>query len=49
MTTEQLLKAEQRAAEWMKKTKKMPPSSIEILPTPPAPDLERRISHNDCR
>ena len=29
MTMDQLLEAEQRAAEWMKKTKKIPPVSIE--------------------
>jgi DNA-binding NarL/FixJ family response regulator len=29
MTMDQLLEAEQRAAEWMKKTKKIPPASIE--------------------
>ncbi|MGA8489371.1 MAG: hypothetical protein WB711_03050 [Terriglobales bacterium] len=32
MTMEQLLEAEQRAAEWMRKAKKMPPSSIEDSP-----------------
>jgi len=32
MTMEQLLEAEQRAAEWMRKSKKMPPSSIENPP-----------------
>jgi len=32
MTMEQLLEAEQRAAEWMRKTKKIPPSSIENPP-----------------
>jgi two-component system nitrate/nitrite response regulator NarL len=32
MTMEQLLEAEQRAAEWMRKTKKIPPSSIENSP-----------------
>ena len=32
MTMEQLLEAEQRAAEWMRKGKKMPPSSIENPP-----------------
>jgi len=32
MTMEQLLEAEQRAAEWMRKTKKIPPSSIEDPP-----------------
>ena len=32
MTMEQLLEAEQRATEWMRKTKKMPPSSIENPP-----------------
>jgi hypothetical protein len=32
MTMEQLLEAEQRAAEWMRKTKKIPPSSIEDSP-----------------
>jgi DNA-binding NarL/FixJ family response regulator len=32
MTMEQLLEAEQRAAEWMRKTRKIPPSSIEDLP-----------------
>ena len=33
MTMEQLLEAEQRAAEWMRKTKKIPPSSIENPPS----------------
>jgi TPR repeat protein len=32
MTMEQLLEAEQRAAEWMRKSKKMPPSAIENPP-----------------
>jgi TPR repeat protein len=32
MTMEQLLEAEQRAAEWMRKSKKIPPSSIENPP-----------------
>ena len=32
MTMDQLLEAEQRAAEWMKKTKKIPPASIEDTP-----------------
>jgi DNA-binding NarL/FixJ family response regulator len=32
MTMEQLLEAEQRAAEWMRKTRKIPPSSIEDPP-----------------
>jgi two-component system nitrate/nitrite response regulator NarL len=32
MTMEQLLEAEQRAAEWMRKTKKLPSSSIEDPP-----------------
>jgi two-component system, NarL family, nitrate/nitrite response regulator NarL len=32
MTMEQLLEAEQRAAEWMRKTKKHPPSSIDNPP-----------------
>ena len=32
MTMEQLLEAEQRAAEWMRKTRKIPPSSIEDSP-----------------
>jgi DNA-binding NarL/FixJ family response regulator len=32
MSMEQLLEAEQRAAEWMRKTKKIPPSSIEDPP-----------------
>lgn len=32
MTMEQLLEAEQRAAEWMRKNKKIPPSSIENPP-----------------
>jgi hypothetical protein len=32
MTMEQLLEAEQRAAEWIRKTKKIPPSSIENPP-----------------
>jgi hypothetical protein len=29
MTMQQLLEAEQRAAEWMRNTRKIPPSSIE--------------------
>jgi len=33
MTMEQLLEAEQRAAEWMRKAKKIPPSSIENSPS----------------
>jgi hypothetical protein len=32
MTMEQLLEAEQRAAEWMRKGKRIPPSSIEDPP-----------------
>jgi hypothetical protein len=32
MTMEQLLEAEQRAAEWIRKTRKIPPSSIENPP-----------------
>jgi hypothetical protein len=32
MTMERLLEAEQRAAEWMRKTKKIPPSSIDNSP-----------------
>jgi len=32
MTMEQLLEAEQRAAQWMRKTRKMPPASIEDPP-----------------
>ena len=32
MTMEQLLEAERRAAEWMRKTRKLPPSSIEEPP-----------------
>lgn len=32
MTMEQLLEAEQRAAEWMRKTRKLSPSSIEYAP-----------------
>ena len=32
MTMEQLLEAEQRAAEWMRKARKIPRSSIEIPP-----------------
>jgi len=32
MTMEQLLEAEQRAAEWIRKSKKIPPSSIENPP-----------------
>ena len=33
MTMEQLLEAEQRAAEWIRKSKKIPPSSIENPPS----------------
>jgi hypothetical protein len=29
---EQLLEGEQRAAEWMRKAKEIPPSSIEVPP-----------------
>jgi TPR repeat protein len=36
MTMEQLLEAEQRAAEWMRKARKIPPSSIEGPPEHPA-------------
>jgi hypothetical protein len=32
MTMEQLLEAEQRAAEWIRKMRKIPPSSIEDFP-----------------
>jgi hypothetical protein len=32
MTMEQLLEAEQRAAEWIRKMRKIPPSSIENPP-----------------
>jgi hypothetical protein len=32
MTMEQLLEAEQRAAEWIRKMRKIPPSSIEDPP-----------------
>ncbi len=32
MTMEQLLEAEQRAAEWIRNTRKIPPSSIENPP-----------------
>jgi hypothetical protein len=32
MTMEQLLEAEERAAEWIRKTRKIPPSSIENPP-----------------
>jgi len=32
MTMEQLLDAEQRAAEWIRKARKIPPSSIENPP-----------------
>ncbi|HWY53305.1 MAG TPA: LuxR C-terminal-related transcriptional regulator [Terriglobales bacterium] len=35
MTMEQLLEAEQKAAEWMKKTNRIPPSSIEDPPDHP--------------
>jgi hypothetical protein len=34
MTMEQLLEAEQRAAEWMRKMRKIPPSSIDNPPNP---------------
>ena len=43
MTMEQLLEAEQRAAEWMKKTRKIPPASIEDSPDRP-PKLETDAS-----
>jgi DNA-binding NarL/FixJ family response regulator len=36
MTMEQLLEAEQRAAEWMRKTRKIPPASIEEVAALPA-------------
>jgi two-component system nitrate/nitrite response regulator NarL len=35
MTMEQLFEAEQRAAEWMRKTKRMPPSSVDDPPDRP--------------
>jgi hypothetical protein len=31
MTMQQLLESEQRAAEWMRNTRRIPPASIEIL------------------
>jgi DNA-binding NarL/FixJ family response regulator len=43
MTMEQLLEAEQRAAEWMKKTRKIPPASIEDSSDHP-PKLETDAS-----
>jgi two-component system nitrate/nitrite response regulator NarL len=43
MTMEQLLEAEQRAAEWMRKTKKIPPSSIEDPPEH-RPSREKDVS-----
>jgi DNA-binding NarL/FixJ family response regulator len=43
MTMEQLLEAEQRAAEWMRKTRKIPPSSIED-PTDHQPKMETDAS-----
>ena len=43
MTMEQLLEAEQRAAEWMRKTRKIPPSSIED-PSDHQPKLETDAS-----
>jgi hypothetical protein len=36
-TMEQILEAEQRAAEWMRKTRKIPPGSIEDGPGLSAP------------
>ena len=38
MTMEQLLEAEQRGAEWIRKMRKIPPSSIENPPTRRPPD-----------
>jgi DNA-binding NarL/FixJ family response regulator len=38
MTMEQLLEAEQRAAEWMRKTRRIPPASIED-----PPDQQRKL------
>ncbi len=40
MTMEQLIEAEQRAAEWIGKIRKIPPSSIENPPNASLPDLE---------
>jgi phosphotransacetylase len=40
MTMEQLLEAKQRAAEWMRKTKKVAPRGSTILPTRRLPDSE---------
>jgi two-component system nitrate/nitrite response regulator NarL len=43
MTMEQLLEAEQNAAEWMKKTRKIPSSSIEDL-SEPRPATEKKAT-----
>jgi two-component system nitrate/nitrite response regulator NarL len=43
MTMEQLLEAEQRAAEWMRKTRKTPPASVEG-PSEPPPKLKADAS-----
>ncbi len=40
MTMEQLLEAEQRAAEWIRKMRKIPPSSIENPPNASTASLE---------
>jgi hypothetical protein len=44
MTMEQLLEAEQRAAEWIRKMRKIPPRRSKILPTRRPPD-SLGISH----
>jgi hypothetical protein len=40
MTMEQLLEAEPRAAEWIRKMRKIPPRQSTILPTHRPPDSE---------
>jgi hypothetical protein len=43
MTIEQLLEAEQRAAEWMRKTRKIPHSSIEDPRDALLLDVQKRV------
>jgi hypothetical protein len=43
MTMEQLLEAEQRAAEWMRQAKKIPPSSIENPRDTLPLDVQKRV------
>jgi len=48
MTMEQLLEAEQRAAEWIRKARKIPPSSIENPPSASTGWSEEEVGVETC-